>query len=177
MDTIRLVEPAAAYFDDLRQFRQEIFAANDEDCFAGCAGLRKFDDPADWIAYCKTFEDPKTCPADKVPASVYMAVRESDNKIVGMIDLRHHLNNPVLSLWGGHIGYSVRPSERRKGYAKEMLGLVLEKARERGIEKVLITCHPRNDGSRKTILANGGVLEKNIEVEGEGTVSRYWITL
>lgn len=96
--------------------------------------------------------------------------------MVGIIDLRHNLNNPVLSLWGGHIGYSVRPSERRKGYAKEMLGLMLEEARKRGLEKVMISCSTENEASERTILANGGVYEKTVSVENE-QVKRYWITL
>ena len=103
-------------------------------------------------------------------------MRVSDNRVVGIIDLRHHIDHPILRLWGGHIGYTVRPSERGKGYAKEMLRLNLENCRARGLEKVMITCSPGNPASEKTIVANGGVFEKDIDVEGE-TVRRYWIAL
>lgn len=93
---------------------------------------------------------------------------------IGIIDLRHHIDHPVLGLWGGHIGYSIRPSERGKGYAKEMLRLNLEKCRERGMDKVMVTCSPQNVASAKTIIANGGVYEKDVHVDGK-VIQRYWI--
>ncbi len=74
------------------------------------------------------------------------------------------------------MGYYVRPTERNKGYAKEMLRQNLEKARQRGIDKVLITCDADNSVSEKTILANGGGFEKNILVDG-CAMKRYWVAL
>jgi predicted acetyltransferase len=79
-----------------------------------------------------------------------------------------------LETWGGHCGFSVRPSERGKGYAKEMLRLNIENSKILGIEKLLITCDVENIASEKTILANGGVYEKTIEVDG-CKIKRYWI--
>ena len=70
----------------------------------------------------------------------------------------------------------VRPSERRKGYAKAMIALALDECRKLGIEKVLMVCNKENTGSAKSIQNNGGVLENEINVEGE-TVQRYWIQL
>ena len=93
-----------------------------------------------------------------------------------MIDLRHHINHPILGTWGGHCGYSVRPSERGKGYAKEMLRLNLQNAKAKGIEKLLVTCNVENEASERTILANGGVFEKTIDVDGD-KMKRYWITV
>ena len=84
---------------------------------------------------CKYYEDPETVPSHLVPATQFLFVRKSDNKLVGMIQIRHRFND-FLEKYAGHIGYSVRPSERRKGYAKEMLKTALPFCREIGIDKV-----------------------------------------
>ena len=143
----------------------------------GTEGLRRYENPKDWIERLDSLKDPSKIPSNLVPASLYMYVREEDDKIVGMIDIRHYLNEH-LAQFGGHIGYSVAPSERRKGYASQMLGLVLPKCRELGIEKVLITCIKGNEGSRRTILKNGGVYESTVyEKDEEIDLERYWIDL
>ena len=112
----------------------------------------------------------------EVPSHTYLAVRKSDDKVVGVIDLRHHINHPILGTWGGHCGYSVRPSERGKGYAKEMLRLNIQNAKAMGIDKLLVTCNVLNEASEKIIKANGGVFEKIIDVDGS-KIKRYWITV
>ena len=94
-----------------------------------------------------------------------------------MLQIRHYFN-AYLEKYGGHIGYSVAPSERRKGYASQMLKLALPKCKELGIDKVLITCIEDNIGSRKTILANGGVYESSVyEPDEKINLERYWIDL
>ena len=95
--------------------------------------------------------------------------------MVGIIDIRHRLNDYLLQ-FGGNIGYSIRKSERGRGYAKAMLSLGLAECRNLGLEKVLITCDKENIASAKTILACGGVLENEI-AEGRRITQRYWVAL
>ena len=110
-----------------------------------------------------------------VPSYTYFLVRENDNKIVGMIDLRLGLNE-YLREFGGHIGYSIRPTERKKGYNKINLYLILQVAKKHGLEKVLITCANYNQGSRRSILALDGKFEKNTFDESDNeTMELYWI--
>ena len=180
MEQIELVEVQTKYADDIWRFRQEIVDcdAENEDQFAGCLSLDESKSAEEWIRICQLRKSEETCEQTgvAVPSHVYLAVRKSDDKVVGVIDLRHHINHPILGTWGGHCGYSVRPSERRKGYAKEMLRLNLQNAKEMGIEKLLVTCNVNNIASEKTILANGGVFEKTIDVDGE-TMKRYWVAV
>lgn len=176
MSGIILKAPCAEYAEQIIEYRREFLDANDE--MDGCGGLHLIEDPIKWIEKCEMFSNSETCPRDKVTSTQYIAVRESDNRLVGMIDLRHSIENPVLAMFGGHIGYSVRISERRKGYATEMLRLCLEKAKERGMARVMISCNDGNIGSEKTILANGGVYHHKITVdERDETIKIFWIEL
>ena len=110
-----------------------------------------------------------------VPDSTFFALDIKRNIFVGAINIRHYLNERLL-LSGGHIGDGVRPSERRKGYATEMIGLGLKECKKLGINKVLMVCDKDNIGSKKSIIYNGGVLENEVEVDGE-VLQRYWIDL
>ncbi|MDE6054135.1 MAG: GNAT family N-acetyltransferase [Lachnospiraceae bacterium] len=176
MSNIKLLEPTMEYEKDIWQFRQEIIDSNDKDKFAGCGNLEECSSAKEWIDTIDLHKNVETCPKDRVPSCIYIAVRERDNRIVGVIDLRYHINHPILGTWGGHMGYYVRPSEREKGYAKEMVRQNLQHCKALDIKKVLITCDEDNLASEKTILANGGIFEKSIEVDG-CLIKRYWITI
>ena len=180
MEHIELIEPQKKYADDIWEFRQEILEcdAENEDQFAGCISLDASKSAEEWIKICELRKSEKTCGevGTTVPSHMYLAVRKSDDKVVGVIDLRHHINHPILGTWGGHCGYSVRPSERGKGYAKEMLRLNIQNAKAMGIEKILVTCDVNNKASEKTILANDGVYENTIDVDGS-QMKRYWVNV
>ncbi len=111
-----------------------------------------------------------------VPDSTYFALDTERNIFVGAVNIRHYLNKQLL-LNGGHIGDGVRPSERRKGYATQMIRLALEECRKFGIKKVLMVCNKDNIGSAKSIINNGGVLENEIPSEDGKIDQRYWINL
>lgn len=113
-------------------------------------------------------EDPANLPAGWVPAIQFLSFDESGLPL-GFLALRLSLNDKTL-IEGGHIGYSIRPSKRRQGLAKEQLALGLAEARKAGLDKVLITCDEENESSRRTILWAGGVYENTIE-----SSQRYWI--
>lgn len=110
-----------------------------------------------------------------VPDSTFFCFDEKRNLMVGAVNIRHDLNDYLLK-YGGHIGDGIRPSERRKGYATEMIRLALEECRKLGLTRVLMTCDKNNIGSAKSIIRNGGILED--EVLEEGVIKqRYWISL
>lgn len=175
MDDFKFVRPTGAYADQIRELRQEFLDAGSS--MDGTGALRRMEDMDAYIEQCIRFEDPAQAPAHWVPATQFLLIRKQDDKLVGMIQVRHYFNEH-LEKYGGHIGYSVRPSERRKGHAKEMLAMALPYCRELGQEKVLITCIDGNLGSEKTILANGGVYESTVfEPEEQVYLKRFWITL
>jgi len=112
-----------------------------------------------------------------VPGSSFWLVRLGDGAMVGVSNLRHGLT-PALEDVGGHIGYSIRPAERCKGYGTCLLALTLQQARARGLGQVLLTCDTANRGSARIIEKNGGVLASSGVSATSGThVSRYWIAL
>jgi predicted acetyltransferase len=152
-------------------YRSEFRAAGEPMIYGG-AGLDRLDSYGDWLA--KVHSDLTRDGGGFVPATTYFAVFES--RIVGTISIRHKLNDKLLN-YGGHIGYAVRPSDRRKGYATKMLALALVKCRELGIGRVLVTCDKQNVGSARTIIKNGGVLEDERSREDGGITQRYWITI
>ncbi|WP_441250918.1 GNAT family N-acetyltransferase [Kitasatospora sp. McL0602] len=129
---------------------------------------------ATWVTGLRRQADLTVPPApDRVHCTNHWIV-EGDTYL-GTIALRHTLNDFLLEA-GGHIGYSVRPTARRQGLAGWALATVLPTARELGLERVLITCDPDNEGSYRTIERNGGLLE-DVRDTVIGPKRRYWISL
>lgn len=175
MEDFLLVRPTSIYADQISEFRQEFLDAGSS--MDGMGPLRRIEDPITYIERCAAGEDPNLVPSNRVPATQFLFIRKADDKLVGMIQVRHYFNE-LLEKYGGHIGYSIRPSERQKGYAKEMLRIALPFCKEIGLDQVLITCIDGNIGSEKTILANGGVYESTVyEPDEKVDLKRFWITL
>jgi len=170
-----LVEPSEIYAEQICEYRQEFLDANSS--MDGCGPLRRCENPITYIEECKKYKNKETIPNDFVVTTQFLYVRKSDMRIVGMIQVRHYFND-WLSEFGGHIGYSIRPSERRKGCATSMLKAILPYCKELGLEKILISCIDGNIGSEKTILKNGGVYESTVyEPNEKQDLKRFWITL
>ena len=118
---------------------------------------------------------PENLPPDRVPESEFWLV--SDNRVLGRSKLRHRLN-PALEHEGGHIGYDIRPSERRKGFGTLILKLTLLKAKDLGLKRVFLTCDEDNTGSAKIIENNNGILAGRAISEKNGKpILQYWIKL
>ncbi|MCP8615376.1 GNAT family N-acetyltransferase [Salirhabdus salicampi] len=135
-------------------------------------------DPTDFeamIQFLRDNEDGVNLPEGWVPDSTFWLINE-EKRIIGAVNIRHGLTAFLLNS-GGHIGYGIRPSERRKGYATKLLALSLEKAKELGIKKALVVCDEDNLGSLKTIIKNGGTPDSDFIEEDGNVVKRFWIDL
>ncbi|HJT58972.1 MAG TPA: GNAT family N-acetyltransferase [Ktedonobacteraceae bacterium] len=111
----------------------------------------------------------------RVPSSDFWLI--DDNEYIGRLSVRHELNDQLLKV-GGHIGYEIRPSKRRLGYGNQILQLGLQKAKELGLRRVLVTCDEDNIGSKKIIENNGGQFENAIEIDESNVKKlRYWIDI
>ncbi len=115
-------------------------------------------------------------PQNYVPSSTYFLMDKNQDKILGAVNIRHRLNESLLNI-GGHVGYGLAPSERKKGYAPTMLALALDLCLSLGITRALVTCNESNTPSSRTIRKNGGVLESLFPDEDGTIVERYWIDL
>ena len=173
MEKIILVKPNLSYADEIIKYKEESLKENF--LINGSAGLNRFSSIEDWLEELKKRSSEDTVCEGFVASSTYLGLREKDNYIVGMIDIRHCLNE-YLTQVGGNIGYGVRKTERNKGYAKQMLKLALEKCKELKIKKVLITCDEDNIASEKVILSAGAKFEDIRSFEGKNK-KRFWIYL
>ena len=170
---IRLVKPSikyrASFLEAQKEFEKE---GRGEEAFKKLNN----DFPA-FIKMLRNQEKGKDLPKGYVPASVYWLVDGS--KFIGKVSIRHKLT-PVLRNYGGHIGYEIRPSERKKGYGTKILALSLEESKKLGLKKILITCNETNIGSKKIIEKNGGIFKNKIKADSvdKGRITlRYWINI
>lgn len=175
MAAIELRPPTLADSMAAQDYIQEFFD-NGELEVNGSALLDKmpFDE---WLENTKRNADVRTVRSDWVLSETFFAVRQSDKRIVGMLDMRLSLNNDFLREYGGNIGYSVRPSERRKGYAVQMLSIAITRARALGMSKLMLGCYCDNSASIKTIEHCGGVLGETKPYVNGKPMHVYWITL
>lgn len=173
MEYLRLIRPSIEYKEDGIDYINEHYAYNSP--INGCGGLNRYlNNYEGWL---KKLENDMSNPGPgRVHALTYYLVRESDNKIVGMVNIRLELNDRLLRC-GGNIGYGIRPSERRKGYNKINLYLALEVCQEYGLEEVLLDCDEENIGSKRSMEALGGALISKYEDPVEGKCLKYKINV
>lgn len=133
----------------------------------GSGGFNKEDNYEDWLKSLAL----KNQLSHLVPATQFLAYRCEDHKLVGMVNIRHYLNE-VLQEHGGHIGQSVRPSEQGKGYGTMQIALALKYLKPLGQTQVLMTCDLDNIASMKSILKNGGVEDTN---HNNKEIKKFWI--
>ena len=173
MSRLYLRFPTIEDKEKVLEFKEEFLQSGQK--VAGFSGLDKMDFD-EWFEKLKLDLSRETCGEGRVPATHFLSIRKEDEKIVGMVQVRHELNDYLLK-FGGHIGDCVRPSEQGKGYATEQIGLALDFCKAIGVKKVLITCKKDNVASARTIIKNGGKLENEIPNEFENNVmmQRYWI--
>ena len=169
---IKLIRPTELWKDAILDYKAEFVAGGET--IHGSALLGNYETFEEWYSDVVKNSSEETVAEGWVPSTTLLGVDETD-RIVGFIDIRHRLND-YLAEFGGHIGYSVRKSERRKGYATQMLTQALDVAKGMGIDKVLLTCDKDNTASAATMVKCGGVFESKVFDDGE-PVHRYWIDI
>lgn len=153
MENVILIVPNKELESKAIAYKEEHFSCG-ETVINGSEMWDNMDTYSEWLEMVTKNADVETYNQDWVLTDTFFAMRQSDKKIIGIIDFRHSLNEFLKDF--GHIGYSVCPLERQKGYASEMLRQVLAIAKEQGLPEVFLSYMKGNVPSRKTILNNGG---------------------
>lgn len=166
---IKLIEPCEEYISSYKEAYDE-YAAQGSSTY-GLSNARE----TDILAKIQDYRLGNNLKPGRVRSDSYWLVDDEQKIFIGEIRLRHALNES-LQLRGGHIGYVVRYSSWNRGYGTKMLSLVLEKAKERGLTRVLCTCNDSNPASARVMEHNGFVLKDKVEVDGT-LIRRYWKTL
>lgn len=180
-----LFRPSKDLENQIMEYRKEFMQYNEmikkpKNTINGSCSLHRFDSFNEWLDRVNICATDEKLSAYKTIASTFVALRKSDKKIIGTIQVRHSLTDELRND-GGNIGYAVRPDERRKGYATQMLKLALEFCKELGLDKVLIDCNDTNIASAKTMIKCGAIFdrEQNLPLSDGGveTIHQYWIYL
>ena len=169
--------PSASRKDDILGYLEEFRAAGSE--INGTGSLDRVLDGWNFeqvLERCLNMADPEYARrAGRCPGKTFLLIRSGDDRLVGTINVRWDLNDAMLR-FAGHIGYGIRPSERRKGFGKLNLYMGLKEARKLGLDRVMLGCSVSNIGSDRTIRALGGVLERTETDPEDGEQSNvYWI--
>jgi len=174
MDELKLIRPSPARAGQILDYKAKSLENGSH--LHGAGGLDVYDSIPDWLDFLERKSRQETCPEGLVPDSTYLCVRIRDDCLIGLVNIRHQLNDFLLN-FGGHIGYSIHPAHRGQGYGKQQLRLALGKCPALGLSRVLLTCNELNEASRRVIRANGGVLE-DVRVKPDGEkMQRWWIIL
>ena len=156
MNSLRVEIPSIQRKVQAEEFIKEFAGKNSS--MDGSMGMGREKSYEKWLEYVNAHKRKETLPDMHVITSVYFAVREADDKIVGVFNIRHYLNDALILSGNGNIGYCVRPSERGKGYATEMLSIALKQCEALGMDKAHVSCYEFNAPSRKVIIKNKGIL-------------------
>ncbi len=176
-DKIILVKPTKEHEKQVIEYKAEHFK-NGEEIIHACSRWDKMDNYDEWLELLERNSKEETRDKNWTVSTNFLGIRECDNKVVGMVNIRHKLTTDFLRNYAGHIGYGVRPTERRKGYVTQMFRKALEYCKnELKLEKVMVSCNKNNEGSKKTIINAGGVLEREFITDEGENVQIYWITL
>lgn len=171
MEKVKLIEATIDYEKELIEYIRE-FQETGETIHGG-ADIQYKKNIEEWLQANENNKREETVEKNLMPASSFILIRENDKKLLGLLNIRHKLND-FLYRRGGHIGYSIKTTEREKGYGYEILRLALAEAKKLGLDRVLVTCDENNMASRKIIEKNKGVLENIVSI-GEEELRRYWI--
>ena len=176
--SMKFVFPCEEYEEKAVEFIKEFYDFKSEiNGTGGLDGYLKNGNYSDWLAKVLKDLDIANIAGGRVPAYTYFYVRENDDKIVGMINIRLALND-FLRKEGGHIGYSIRPLERKKGYGTSMLREALSFCKIIGLCDIIISCDKDNIASASVIKNCGGLLDSEFYSDTfKADVQKYKIKL
>ena len=173
--TLKLISPSESHEQAWKNILAE-FKAHGEKLPHGLHLKLNTDEYGVYLAKVRDSEKGINLPEGFPPKSEYFLIEETSSEIIGHVTIRHFLNEYLLNV-DGHIGFSIGPSKREKGYGTKQLRLALNICRQMGLEKVMLACNSDNFASAAVIKNNGGVFE-NVFTENDGTIiERYWIHL